>query len=77
MMMKLFLLLVNFIINTIKLNYAYIGIMRTSIINPSGKFYDFVNNEYFNDNNDDEYTGYSKVNLTDCKYKFENIKIIK
>ncbi len=51
--------------------------MRTSIINPSGKFYDFVNNEYFNDNNDDEYTGYSKVNLTDCKYKFENIKIIK
>jgi hypothetical protein len=77
MMMKLFLLLVNFIINTIKLNYAYIGIMRTSIINPSGKFYDFVNNEYFNDNNDDEYTGYSRVNLTDCKYKFENIKIIK
>lgn len=64
MMIKIFAIIIHFIINTITLNSSYIGIMRTSIINPSGKFYDFINeNEYIIDN--DKFISYSKVNLTE------------
>lgn len=65
-------ILIHFIINVIKLNSFYLGMMRTTIINPSGKFYDFIKNEnnYMNDdyiNINNKIIGYSKVNLTDYK----------
>jgi hypothetical protein len=65
-------ILIHFIINVIKLNSFYLGMMRTTIINPCGKFYDFMNNEndYMNDdyiNINNKIIGYSKVNLTDYK----------
>jgi hypothetical protein len=63
MMTRILIIIIHFIINTLKFNSLNIGIMRTSIINPSGKFYDFINeHEYIIDNN--KFTGYSKVNLT-------------
>lgn len=67
-MVRILDMLIYFIINTIKLNSCYLGIMRTSIINPSGKFYDFINeNDYINEGN--KFIGHSKVNLTSYKYK--------
>ena len=41
MMFKIFMILFNFIVNTIKLNSLNIGIITAPIINPNGKFYDF------------------------------------
>ena len=39
--------LINFILNivifTLKINSHFIGILSPPIINPSGKFYDFIN----------------------------------
>ena len=70
MMVKILTIIIHFIINTIRLNSSYIGIMRTSMINPSGKFYDFINeNEYIIDN--DKFVGYSKVNFTIYKNKIK------
>ena len=67
-MVRILDMLIYFIINTIRLNSYYIGIMRTSIINPSGKFYDFMNeNDYIDEEN--KFIGYSKVNLTSHEYK--------
>jgi hypothetical protein len=65
MMAIILTIIINFIINTIRLNSSYVGIIRTSIINPSGKFYDFIDDVYINDNN--KFVGYSKVNLTNYK----------
>ena len=56
MISKIFVIVINFIISTIKLNSLYIGIMNPPIIHPSGKFYDFIENQ--------EIIEYSKVNLT-------------
>lgn len=68
MMNRILIIIINFIINTIKFNSLHIGIIRTSIINPSGKFYDFINeNEYIID--DDKFVGYSEVNFTIYKNK--------
>lgn len=60
-------ILIHFIINLIRFNSLHIGIMRTSIINPNGKFYDFINDEnyYISDN---KLNGYSKVNFTKNGY---------
>ena len=57
MMFKIFMILFNFIVNTIKLNSLNIGIITAPIINPNGKFYDFINNEPI---------GYSKLNRSNC-----------
>ena len=68
MMAKILTIIINFIINIIRFNSLHIGIIKTSIINPSGKFYDFINeNEYIID--DDKFVGYSKVNFTIYKNK--------
>lgn len=56
MISKIFIIIINFIVNTIKLNSLYIGIMSPPIIHPNGKFYDFIENE--------EMIKYSKINLT-------------
>lgn len=65
MMIRMLSIIIHFIINTIRLNSSYIGMMRISIINPNGKFYDFINeNEYIIDDDDYKFIGYSKVNLT-------------
>ncbi len=61
MMTRILIIIIHFIINTLKFNSLHIGIMRTSIINPSKKFYDFIDNLHVGN---DKFTSYSKVNLT-------------
>lgn len=67
MFAKIFIIIINLIVNTIKLNSMQIGIMRAPIINPNGKFYDFINASDENEKN-----SYSKINLTDCKNVYFN-----
>jgi hypothetical protein len=61
MMTRILIIIIHFIINTIKFNSLHIGIIRTSIINTSVKFIN--KNEYIINNN--KFIGYSKVNLTE------------
>jgi hypothetical protein len=68
--MTIFIIIINLIVNIIKLNSVYLGIMHPSIINPNGKFYDFINDDVYTNDDiqvSDKLIGYSKVNLTNCK----------
>jgi hypothetical protein len=64
MMIRILVIVIHCIINMIKLNSFYFGIMRISISIPSENSYDFTNNT--------EIINYSKVNLTN--YIIKKIK---
>lgn len=60
MIVKIFIIIINLIVNVIKLNSIQIGIIKPTIIHSNGKFYDFIN---ISDTN----IGYSKINITNSK----------